>query len=278
MLNTIQVLLSFMITAFIAVIVSSSLIVQEQFFKNARPSLMRRRLLNSYSDQQIMTGIAVQVVGLLKMDSMVPYHFFIVWMLSMLSMAVHNMTLLALVQDFRRDWVLRWLRQFLMFVNMALSCTFGVIVLRVVDMGLTRSGLPVSCALGGTLPPGAKQNDVAISFIGTIAVIVANVVIFGFATWYLQSRRQRFYRIIQLVGQALMIASAVGVCARVITLASAFGGRPNIVLHDDAEGQWMFGSFVSLGLLLLPLIFLVEIYRGEVKVAPPLQDAVKLRG
>lgn len=84
--------------------IAATLIFQEQFSSQNKPSTVRRKLLNAYSDQQILTGIAIQSVGLVKMDVMIPYHFFIIWMLSLLSMAVHNATLLALVHDFRRDW------------------------------------------------------------------------------------------------------------------------------------------------------------------------------
>jgi len=71
-----------------------------------------RKTTPSLSDQQVITGIGIQSVGLAKMKTMVPYHFFIIWMLSLLSTATHIGTLLALVNDFKRDWVLRWLRQF----------------------------------------------------------------------------------------------------------------------------------------------------------------------
>lgn len=80
------------------------------------------------------------------MDTLVPYHFFIIWMLSLLSMAVHNATLLALVGDFRKDWVLRWLRNFLMFVNLVLSCVYGIFMLEVVQKDLEQSTLPIACA------------------------------------------------------------------------------------------------------------------------------------
>jgi hypothetical protein len=91
-----------------------------------------RKLLLSFSDQQILTGIGIQSVGLAKMETMVPYHFFIIWMLSLLSTATHLSTLLALVNDFKRDWILRWLRQFLMFINLVMSCVFGIFVLMAV--------------------------------------------------------------------------------------------------------------------------------------------------
>lgn len=44
------------------------------------------------------------------MKTMVPYHFFIIWLLSLLSTATNLATLLALVNDFRRDWVIRSIR------------------------------------------------------------------------------------------------------------------------------------------------------------------------
>ncbi|KAI1858678.1 hypothetical protein JX265_010771 [Neoarthrinium moseri] len=269
------VLLSFIITAVISLALSASLIIQEQFFRNrGRPSVVRRKLLNAYSDQQIMTGIGIQVVGLAQMDAafMAPYHFFIIWMLSLLSMAVHNATLLALVHDFRRDWVLRWLRQFLMFVNLALSCVYGSFMLEAVQRHLTESTAPISCVWDDATPtPANDPTNIGLSFFGTIAVIAGNAVIFAMATWYLHSRAQRFYRTIQLVGLVLMAASAIGAAARVLMLSQAFG-QPSVPLSDENEKHWSFGAWVSLGMLALPIISVIEILRGELRYAPPVAD------
>ncbi|KAF7515249.1 hypothetical protein G7054_g14670 [Neopestalotiopsis clavispora] len=266
------VLLSFIVTAAVAIALSVSLVFQEQFAKRAKTSLIRRKLLNSYSDQQILTGIAIQSVGLVKMHVMIPYHFFIIWMLSLLSMAVHNATLLALVHDFRRDWVLRWLRQFLMFVNLALSCVYGGFVLKAVQSDLTNSTLPIACVWD---PEAAKADttgtNVSLSYFGTIAVIAVNTIVFGAATWYLHSRDQKFYRITQILGLVLMTASAVGATVRVATLSQAFG-EPSVPLADEGERSWSFGTLLSLILLLLPVISVIEILRGEVRCAPPVPD------
>ena len=78
------------------------------------------------------------------MDFMIPYHFFIIWMLSLLSTATHVGTLLALVQDFKRDWVLRWIRQFFMFVNLILSCVSGIFLLFSTMRNLPQT-LPIAC-------------------------------------------------------------------------------------------------------------------------------------
>ncbi|KAM3432512.1 hypothetical protein NHJ13734_006827 [Beauveria thailandica] len=276
------ILLSFIITAGLALLLSASVILTEI---RGRPSAVRRKLLNGFSDSQIVQGIGIQSVALAKMGSLVPYHFFLVWMLSLLSMATHNATLLALVADYRRDWVLRWLRQLLMFVNLALSSVSGVFVLQVVSRGMSFSTLPVACvwhrggggddaasAALGKPPPGA---DGALSYVGTVAVLAGNLAIFGLATWYLHSRQQRWYKTVQVAGLLAMAAVAIGATVRVVLLSSAFG-KPSVTLADQDEKSWSFGQLLSMLLLVLPLISAVEIYRGDVQMAPPAEDADRL--
>jgi hypothetical protein len=168
--------------------------------------VIRRKLLNGYSDQQIMVGIGLQSVGLAKSQSLVPYHFFLIWMLALLSTATHNAALLALVHDFKRDWVLRWMRQLLMFVNLALSVVYGVYLLQTKVKGLPGT-LPIGCVW---VFDSTSSNVGGLDYVGTIVAIAGNCVVFGLATWYLQSRRQRFYKAIQLVGLVLMCAIAIG--------------------------------------------------------------------
>lgn len=205
-------------------------------------------------------------VGLAKISSLVPYHFFLIWMLSLLSMATHNATLLALVHDYRRDWVIRWLRQFLMFVNLALSCVCGIFVLQGVSKGLDDKTLPIACVweVGGKGQP----SDAALSYVGTVAVIAGNCIVFGLATWYLHSRRQRFYNAVQIVGILLMAAIAIGAAVRVILLSQAFGS-PTVNLSDQGEKEWSFGQLLSILVLVFPLVSVIEIYRGEIKLTPP---------
>lgn len=203
------------------------------------------------------------------MNTLVPYHFFLIWMLSLLSMATHNATLLALVHDYRRDWVIRWLRQFLMFVNLALSSVSGIFVLKVVSSGLEDDALPIACVwqLDG---PGAASN-VGLSYVGTIVVIAGNGIIFALATWYLHSRDQKFYKVVQIAGLFLMTAIAVGAAVRISLLSQAFG-HPSVKLSDEGEKTWGFGQLLSLLLLLFPLVSVVEMYRGEIQVARPVED------
>lgn len=211
------------------------------------------------------------------MNSLVPYHFFLIWMLSLLSMATHNATLLALVRDYRRDWVLRWMRQVLMFVNLALSTVSGVFVLQTVSKGLDKSTLPVACVwhTDGEKAP----SNAGLSYVGTIAAMAGNGIIFVLATWYLHSRNQRFYKTVQIVGWFLMAAVAIGAAVRIILLSQAFG-HPSVELSDEGEKDWSFGQLLSMLLLALPVVSVIEIYRGEIRriyrgeirVAPPVGD------
>ncbi|KAI0008428.1 hypothetical protein F4779DRAFT_641927 [Xylariaceae sp. FL0662B] len=255
----IGVLLSFVVTAAIALGISATLIFQEtRGGGGAKPSVVRRKLLNAYSDQQILTGIGIQCVGIAKTATMVPYHFFVVWMLSLTT---------------PRCWR-SWLRQFLMFVNLVLSCVYGIFILKAVQRNLNDRTFPIACvwqAGGPDLASGPPAANLGVSYAGTIAVIAGNVAIFGLATWYLHSRSQRFYRAVQVAGLALMAASAVGAAVRVIYLSDAFGNPP-VRLADPGERAWSFGQLLSVGLLLLPLVSAVEILRGEITCAPALPD------
>lgn len=208
-----QVLLASTITAGLALGISASLVLQELIWRTSSSnihqnrSVIRRKLLSGYSDQQIMVGIGLQSIGLAKSNSLVPYHFFLIWMLALLSMATHNAALLALVKDFKRDWILRWMRQILMFANLALSCVYGIYVLQSKVKGLPNT-LPIGCVW---VLDSTTSNVGGLDYVGTIVTIAGNCIVFGLATWYLQSRKQRFYKVVQVVGLVLMSAIAIGI-------------------------------------------------------------------
>jgi hypothetical protein len=216
-----------------------------------------------------MTGIGIQAVGLAKSASLAPYHFFLVWLLSLLAAASHNAALLALAGDLRRDWVLRWLRQGMMGVNLVLSCVYGVFVLRSKIGGLPAT-MPMACAW--RVQGEEEAPDVGGAYVATILTIAGNVAVFGLATWYLHTRAAtRFFRAIQVGGLALMAVSAVGAAIRAFLLSQAFG-RPDVAIRDEGEKEWSFGQVLGLLLLVLPLVSALEIYRGEIAVAPPVLE------
>jgi len=261
------VLLSFILTNFLAVLLSAYLILRN--LRSPLSSQIPRKLLMSLSDQQLLTGLGIQSVGLAKMHSMVPYHFFIIWMLSLLATATHLATLLALVQDFKRDWVLRWLRQLLMFTSMALSVVMGVFVLKSVMQNLEPT-LPISCVWD--TPSRGAAGNAAVSVAGTIAVIAASAILFIISTWYLHNRNnQKWLKSIQVVGLLALTAMGVGAAVRVVLLSQAFG-TPNVKISDAGEKEWSFGQLLPLLLLLLPVVSSIELYRGELQVSQAVDD------
>jgi len=256
------------VTAGIALLLSAWII----FFELIRRSEAKiaRKLLLSFSDQQIITGIGLQSVGLAKMETMIPYHFFLIWMLSSISTATHSAALLALYHDFKRDWVLRWLREFLMFVNLALSCVSGVFVLKDITKQISPT-LAIACVWQETAT--TPRNDMTRSLAGTIAVIVGQCVVYAMAVWYLHSKSQRWLQITRAVSFVVLTAIGVGATVRVISLSQAFG-KPSVPLSDNGEKDWSFGQLLGLLLLLLPLMSAIEIYRGKLN---PLPQSLGLR-
>ncbi|RDL41421.1 Uncharacterized protein BP5553_01400 [Venustampulla echinocandica] len=260
------VLLSFIITAGLSLLLSGIIILREVHWQSEAKVI--RKLLLSFSDQQILTGIGIQSVGLAKMHSMVPYHFFIIWMLSLLSTATHIGTLLALVNDFKRDWVLRWLRQFFMFVNLVLSCISGVFVLMAVMRSFPAT-LPIACVW--QVPSKDAPSNAAISIAGTIAVMAGQCILFVLGVWYLHVKERKWLKLIQIVGLLVIVGIGAGAAVRVVLLSQAFGS-PSVPLRDTGEKEWSFGQLLPLLLLLLPLVSAVEISRGEMKVPSPVAD------
>jgi hypothetical protein len=194
------------------------------------------------------------------MNTMVPYHVFVVWMLALLSTATHLATLLSLVDDYKRDWVLRWLRQFFMFVNLLLNVLFGIFVLQSVLKDLTPT-LPIACVWKEHAEDEGAQANKVVSIVGTIAVIAVTVILFVLSTWYLHMRRQRWGRIVKAVGLILLAAMAVGAAVRVIMVSSAFG-TASVDLSGPSEASWSFGQLLALLVLILPFISALEIFRG----------------
>jgi heme/copper-type cytochrome/quinol oxidase subunit 4 len=262
-------LLSFIITNFVSLILSSIIILLGLRKSTSAP--ICRKLLLSFSDQQIITGIGIQSVGLAKMKNMVPYHFFIIWLLSLLSTATNLTTLLALVNDFKRDWVLRWLRQFFMLVNMLLGVLSGIFILQSVVKNL-EPRLPIACVW--EVEKRGSSSNAVLSVIGTIAVITGQVIVFILSTLYLHSRSNpRWLKSVQVVGLIILVTMCIGATVRVVMVSQAFGKVPEGVnLEGRSEKDWSYGQLLPLLLLVMPFVSLVEVVRGEVASPPSKVD------
>lgn len=150
-----------------------------------------------------------------------------------------------------------------MFFNLALGCVFGACMLQVVQKGLEDSTLPTACAW--SVKDTSAESNNALSFVGTILVIAGNCLVFAGATWLLHDRRQKGFKWIQLAGIVIMTAIAVAATIMVIQVSQAFGVAQT-PLSDNGEKQWSFATLVTLLMLALPLMTVLEIYRGEIHV------------
>jgi hypothetical protein len=256
------ILLAFIITAGLAIGYSSFIVLSEIRGRSSRN--ISRKILSGLSDQMIVEGIAIQVVGLARVSSMIPYHFFIIWMLALLATATNFLTLLALVQDFKRDWVLRWLRQFAMFVSLALTVIFGVFVLQA-NMNNLAPTLPISCVWEDHAKSETSKSNSGLSLAGTIAVIAANGIIFVLSTWYLHMPNIGWGKSVRVVCWLALTAIAIGAAVRVLIASQAFGS-PSVDLADEGEKLWGFGQLLTMLLLILPFVSALEIFRGEMAV------------
>lgn len=145
-----------------------------------------------------------------------------------------------------------------MFVNLVLSCAYGIVILMLTMKNMPPT-LPVRCTW--EYEKQGKADNEVISVVGTIAVIVGSCVVFAAGVWYLHLSRQRWTKVVQIVGLLITIAAAVGATVRIILLSQAFG-KPNLRLDDQGEKEWSFGQLLPMLLLLLPGLSAIEILRG----------------
>lgn len=262
-------LLSFIITNLLSFLLAGAIILLGLVKSTSAP--ISRKLLQSFSDQQILTGIGIQAVGLAQMGTMVPYHFFIIWLLSLLSTATNLVTLLALVNDFKRDWVLRWIRQILMLINMLLGMLSGIFILQTVLKNMEPK-LAIGCVW--EVESRGKSSNAALSVAATIAVIAGQGIVFALSTWYLHARTHpKWMKSVQVVCLFILLAMGIGATVRVVMESQAFGSPPeSINLQGPSEGNWSFGQLLPLLLLTLPIISTVEIMRGETRTPPSRVD------
>lgn len=155
-----------------------------------------------------------------------------------------------------------------MFVNLVLSCTYGTIIIIITQKNLPPT-LPVRCAFGFE-KQSAAPNEV-IGVIGTVGVMLGNCIVFVAGVWYLHFRRQRWTKVVQIVGLLFTILAAVGVTVRIILLSQAFG-KPNVLLKDQQEKDWSYGQLLPMLLLLLPGLSAIEIMRGKSYLCTYLQS------
>ena len=247
------------------------------------------KLLASFSDQQIITGIAIQIVGLAQIEALVTYHFFIVWTVASLSTTTHMITLVALKREWRKDPFIRGMRIALMAISLALVVTYGIINIVSLAKGLRRT-LPVACLFVNTPNSSDRFTNKALTTLPSLSVLIGITcsapVLFALAVailgpeWFWLSRKAKlsefhFEKASKWVALFLQVVLAVVVgfqCFIVITSSAAFGGKIDYLANESNEVTWSFGQVLPIILLLLPILSAIEVFRGSSPYAPPVKS------
>ncbi|KAF1991373.1 hypothetical protein K402DRAFT_459392 [Aulographum hederae CBS 113979] len=238
------------------------------------PTTLRAVLISLY-DQQLVTGMAIQIVCLAKLHFMIQYHLIAIWMLGGITTMAQFAALIVCFRDLSQNKYLSWLRQLAMFINCALNCVLGAFVASCFGKDLDRR-LPVSCSL---FPDGPTHKSVKpvretarypYVVAALVIVILAQVLLLSFAVRALNTaksdptpddtRRRRRHIVYRWVGVvvALLLFIALALILRFTT--AAFGRITDVSLedHGSSEREWSFGQIIPMVLLVFPFITLIE--------------------
>lgn len=190
-------------------------------------------------------------VALCMIGAIVPYHFTLIFWMSLLVMASNSASLIILYTDFRRNPWVKWSRVFFMFLNWALSTVIGVFHAMVDRRGLGRKTLPMKCLL--TTGLAAKMDTM--NFIFDCFGLSANFIMLLNAMWYLlrapkKRTRQKVFTAASLL---MMVGFGITATVMILTRGDAFG-KPIISLKDKGEEKWNYGQTLAVCGLFGPVI------------------------
>jgi hypothetical protein len=277
-----------MVTAFLSIIISAWIIVLEWTNVGSHRSavahssrspkyvwmeFLRKNLL-AFSDQQLITGIGVQISAYIKICDISLYHLRIIACLGLLSTVTHFLTLILLREYFANRTSLRNLRIAFMAINFILMVNMIVVYLAYNHhtLGLTS---PAMCFYR----PGGRNRAVGTimaSIFGALGVLLSlgaacftltarhmNTVLSFAATWIILPA----YIITVLVITPIGLSGAQAITSNKTLVPINPGG---------SEKEWGFGQILPLLLLLLPLLTALEILSG--KIARLISWSMLIRG
>jgi hypothetical protein len=252
-------------------------------------------MILGFSDQQLITGISIMVIGYIKVCSISTYHFYIIQTLAMFSCSAHLASVTSLRRYFQEHPVVARLRISFMLVFALLLAT----ALLMLGIGITeRNENPMS--LGSQCPMLCFMRDnqsvVTNRLIGVIMVLLllisywsalayvfpdANVV---FTTWLLTRPL--------ITIEALLQAIPGGRFGHQFherfmhsklwfpSLFVAFGGQSiwwtvsfafSVVIRatkrpaeSGSAAVWSFGQILALLMMALPFFSAVEVFYGQI--------------
>jgi len=221
-----------------------------------------QRVLLMLSDQQLVTGIATSIAIYASFCTVQVYHFLIASHIALLSSAVHVLSLVALrdeLHQHRFDWT-NILRIALMLANVGLLAPNLYHLSYDGDTSVPLAGYDAHCLLSSELateiqPKGHTFFGLGISLLTITFATSAFLVCYSFP----ESRRKIY---LGLRGFSI-IMGFIMVCLTVygVTESLKKPTDPRIVILNGEP--WGFGQILAVGLLIVPLLNMIEINERE---------------
>ncbi|RKF60796.1 hypothetical protein OnM2_047057 [Erysiphe neolycopersici] len=256
----IGVLTSFIITAAASILLSCIIVLRE--FRHKKKSIVARRMLLSLSDQQIITGIALMILGLIHIRDLSYHHFFILWMFSLLSTVTHVSTILALGNEIKRDWVRRWLRQAVISINFLLSFSYCAIIFKASGEDLfneDETWISIVYLLNSSHDIPWTDTEAS-----RVIIVGLQIMMLIISVFYLRVHIRGKKRIFLVKSICLLFFTLEGaIVTRSMMLEAT--DRNSLLNKEEEEDFGNFGQVLPVLLLILPIISAIEQYREKVK-------------
>jgi hypothetical protein len=246
------------------------------------------RVVLSLSDQQLVTGFSILVIGCIKLRSDITiYHFACITNLAMFSCSAHLASVISLRRYFQDHPEVAWVRlgfmsTFALLLAVSLSI-FGVWISTAQSAG--RMGCPATCLLPGNgighfhWVGWALTVYLVVCYWAAYSYVFPNAEIF-FTKWLFTKPLEfveKFFGIHQFherfmhrrpVFPSLLVAHLLQFAWWLISLISSliirmWGNRHASTFEGGSETSWGFGQLLAIFLIVLPFLNGVEIYFGK---------------
>ncbi|KAF1997646.1 hypothetical protein P154DRAFT_622348 [Amniculicola lignicola CBS 123094] len=227
-------------------------------------SIVLSKNLLSFSDTQLVTGLAIQFTGFIKHCQISIYHFQIVVQLAFLTTVTHLLAVITLRDYFVDNKWVNLPRVFFMLCNLALLGYTSFVAYSYELSGLDRSS-NLACFFKGHHPPfpAAFGGKWAALFVGGIAVQASIIFTMYFLPSSSKARKGQvkkgrwFYMWLGSLFRTWFIAplyAGYGLVMAGLELKKTDAlGIAAVRINGEDERQWGFGQFLPLLLLALPI-------------------------
>jgi hypothetical protein len=246
------------------------------------------RLILGFSDQQLVTGMAVLMIGLGTIGQISTYHFYVIESLAMFSCGCHLASVITLRRYFQEHPFLALLRVGAMF-TFAIMLSISIIYAGTVFLLIF--GTSVQCPLRCTIINQALVGriiNVLITIVLIWAYYAALVYVFPngtifFQTWLVTKPIILLEFILQAISggrygyqfherfrhwNAPITAIGLTFTLQLIWSLVAFGGAITVRAEGErylsgSENQWSFGQILAVFLIVLPFLSAAEVFIGK---------------